>query len=118
MQDCHGEYCNELGVKPASAQPLAFEQQEDTDDPGDQHRRHHDEVEQPALHRLQRFRHLRLGLGHCVVDEQPGQIEHAGHPGDDGDDMQSFQPQVHESYPRTRLSMRSTFAIGVSGRIP
>jgi hypothetical protein len=31
-----------------------------------------------------------------VVDEQPRQIEHAGHPGDDGDDMQSFQPQVHK----------------------
>jgi hypothetical protein len=53
-----------------------------------------------------------------VIDEQPRQIEHARHPGDDRDDVQGFEPEIHGYPPRTRLSMRSTFAIGVSGKMP
>jgi hypothetical protein len=30
-----------------------------------------------------------------MIDEQPRQIEHARHPGDDGDDMKGFQPLKH-----------------------
>ena len=30
-----------------------------------------------------------------MIDEQPRQIEHPRHPGDDGDDVQCEQPAVH-----------------------
>jgi hypothetical protein len=30
-----------------------------------------------------------------VINEQPRQIEHTGHPGDDRDDMQRLDPLVH-----------------------
>ena len=34
------------------------------------------------------------GCSARVIDEQPRQIEHAGHPGDDRDDVQGFDPEV------------------------
>jgi hypothetical protein len=30
-----------------------------------------------------------------VIDEQARQIEHPRHPGDDGDDVEGFEPGVH-----------------------
>jgi hypothetical protein len=31
-----------------------------------------------------------------VIDEQPRQIQHAGHPGDDSNDVQGLEPKVHQ----------------------
>src|ERR1700741_4798821 len=105
-------------MKPARAEPLALQYQHDADDPGHDHRRHHDVVEQSIFHGLECFQQLRAGLRHGVINEQARQIEHARHPGYDSDDMQGFEPEVHGNHPRTRLSMRSTLAIGVSGKMP
>jgi hypothetical protein len=50
-------------------------------------------------------------LGVAVIDKQPRQIEHAGHPGDHRDDMHGLEPEkkfaripVHSS---TRQSRRN-----------
>src|SRR5438477_10580118 len=75
-----------------------------------------------------------------MVNKEPGQIEHPGHPRDDGDDMQGLQPVVHcdvsdfsrrvamtsltllrsqlRASERARLIIRSTCAIGVCGTMP
>ena len=60
--------------------------------PGRDHRRIDDRPQQPALHHLEGFRLPRARLGLAVIDEQPRQIEHAGHPGDDRDDVQGLHP--------------------------
>lgn len=118
MQGGHRQHRGEFGMKPARAEPLALQKQNNADDPGHDHCRRHDEVEQPVFHGLERFRQLGARFRRRVIDEQPRQVEHARHPGDDRDDVQGFEPEIHGYPPRTRLSMRSTFAIGVSGKMP
>ena len=38
-----------------------------------------------------------------MIDEQPRQIEHARHPGDDCDDVQGFEPEIHGYAPAHSL---------------
>src|SRR3981081_4678519 len=64
-------------------------------EPGHAHRRIDDRFQQPVFHHLESLGLLRSGLGLAMIDEQPRQIEHAGHPGDDPDHMQGFDPFVH-----------------------
>lgn len=63
-------------------------------------------LEQPALHDLERLGLLRADFGLAVIDEQPRQIEHAGHLGDDGDHVQRLDPEIdvfeHELSPAVR----------------
>ncbi len=51
------------------------------------------------LHRLERFRLLGSDTGSRVIDEQARQVEHPCHPGDHGDNMQRFHPEIHLSLP-------------------
>ena len=51
---------------------MAQQHQHDADDPREDHRRHHDELEQPVLHHLEGFRLLGAGFARRVIDEQRG----------------------------------------------
>ena len=83
-------------------------------------------AQQPALHDLEGFRLLGARLRLAVIDEQPRQIEHAGHPGDHRDDVERLEPVVQHPtadscrvhLPRIAPACCSTWAIGVSGRMP
>ena len=75
--------------------------------PGDDHRRIDDSLQQPAFHDFEGFGLLRADLGIAVIDKQPRQIEHSGHPCDDRDHMQCLDrgigrdrdPLVHRATP-------------------
>jgi hypothetical protein len=99
VQDRHDDHGGEFGMKPGSTEPLALQQQHDTDDPRHDHRRHHYKIKQPALHRPESFRQFGAGFRGCVVHKQSGQIEHSCHPRDDGDDVQSLEPEIHDLLP-------------------
>ena len=51
-----------------------------------------DAPQQPPLHDLEGLGLLRARLRLAVIDEQPRQIEHARHPGDDSQDMEGLEP--------------------------
>src|ERR1700737_1855307 len=66
-------------------------------EPGHDHCRIDDGLEQPSFHHLERLGLLRSDRRLAMIDEQPRQIEHAGHPRDDRNDGQRFDPFVHAS---------------------
>jgi len=57
------------------------------------HRRQHDAAIKLAFHDLEALP-AGLVLAHRVIDEQAWQIEQAGEPADDGNDVQRFEPEV------------------------
>jgi hypothetical protein len=62
------------------------------------HGRRDDGFEKPPLHHLERFRDVRAPWRIGVIDEQPGEIQHPRHPRDDGDDVQSLNPEDHAEF--------------------
>ena len=98
MQRAQQQHQNNLQVQPSRRQKRVLTHQPDqgkAEQPSRDHRRIDDRPEQSALHHLERFRLFRARLGFAVIDEQPRQIEHPGHPGDDRDDVEGFDPKVH-----------------------
>ena len=88
-----GEQCDdgELGVQPASGESVTQIQPE-TEGESQYRTGRHDAAIELALHDLEAFAAL-LVTGHGVVDEQARQIEHGRHPGDDGSDRATQQPE-------------------------
>ena len=66
----------------------------------------------------------RPGSASRVIDEQPRQIEHPGHPGDDRDDVEGLEPGSSmdpgslDCRPARALTSLLTCSGGVSGRMP
>src|SRR5208283_407687 len=101
--------------KPALAKKSPVEGEPKTRRPGDEHRRYHDEAQQPALHRLEHLR-LRARTDASVIDEEPRQVQKPRHPGDDGDHMQRLDPEMHQGLlSRTSRTSPSTCSTGVCG---
>ena len=61
--------------------------------PGRDHRRVDDLLQQAPLHHLEALALGRTGPQLAVVDIEPRQIEHAGHPGDHRDDVERLGPR-------------------------
>src|SRR6266851_6898148 len=92
-------------------------------EPGYDHRRVDDRLQQPPFHHLERLGLLRSGFGFAMIDEQSRQIEHARHPCDDGDHMQRLDPLIHRKMPYSssvvyRLLDRDVVAVISVAKIP
>ena len=103
----------ELHVDPAFGGPAddAWRQGErHAEDPGSDHCRIHDPAQEPAFHGLEdpvEIRSRRAVLG--MIDEEPGQVEHASHPAHHGEDVQHL-------YPRVEADQQIRQGLGPSGR--
>ena len=62
--------------------------------PGDDHSRIDNDPEQARFHNFQGLGKFRADLGIGVIDEQPRQIEHAGHPSNDRNDVDRLDPVI------------------------
>ncbi len=92
----HRQHEHELRMQPVlPAEADIAEGEPEPEDPGDDHRRRHDRLEQPPLHHLEGLGLRRAGRGLAMIDHQPAQIEQPRHPGDDGEHMKRLQPEIH-----------------------
>src|SRR5215216_1344636 len=89
QQDQH-----ELGLHPPCVDEAVRPDEPYPGCPRYDHRWVDDLREQPMLHHLERLRLLRATLGATVVNEQPRQIKHAGHPRDHRHDVQGQDPRI------------------------
>lgn len=99
MQCGHYEDQYDLRLQPPGAIPPAIPGKPDAKQPCRDHSGVYDRLEQSAFHDLE-------GLGldaalfcDAVINEQPGQVQHARHPGDYRNDVKGFYPVVHSTTP-------------------
>ncbi len=66
----------------------------DAEAPGSDHGGVHDDAQQAALHDFEKLGRFGAGLGIGVIGKQARKVEHAGHPGGEGEDVEGFKPEV------------------------
>src|SRR5579871_133669 len=91
----HYQHQDELGVKPRRQVPAAEPDQQQPEQPGRDHRRVDDGLQQPPFHHLEGLGLRRALWRLAVIDEQPRQIEHAGHPRNHRDDVRGLDPVIY-----------------------